>query len=167
MTDPGRQLWRNNFHPPIFSWNHTCPMVKSWYQSRNATPGPLGVPGGAIKGSDPQNGKILFLATFLEKKVPFSSRIMWDINTKPHSSKKLGVDPFLVQKWTKNCKKTADFEVAKKICLTVNFLFYCKNQLLQTLSIAWFFKSQAFCHWGVRQPNGKGRLSPINLVWLL
>ena len=78
---------------------------------------------------------------------------MWDINTKPHSSKKLGVDPFLVQKWTKNCKKTADFQVAKKICLTVNFLFYCKNQLFQTLSIAWFFKSQAFCHWGVRQPK--------------
>ena len=78
---------------------------------------------------------------------------MWDINTKPHSSKKLGVDPFLVQKWTKNCKKTADFQVAKKICLTVNFLFYCKNQLFQTLSIAWFFKSQTFCHWGVRQPK--------------
>ena len=78
---------------------------------------------------------------------------MWDINTKPHSSKKLGVDPFLVQKWTKNCKKTADFQVAKKICLTVNFLFYCKNQLFQTLSIAWFFKSQAFCHLGVRQPK--------------
>ena len=60
---------------------------------------------------------------------------------------------FLVHFWTKNCKKTADFQVAKKICLTVNFLFYCKNQLFQTLSIAWFFKSQAFCHWGVRQPK--------------
>ena len=104
-------------------------MLKSWYQSRKNISGPLGVPGGAIKGSDPQNGKILLRDTFLEKKVPFSSRIMWDINTKPHSSKKLGVDPFLVQKWTKNCKKTADFEVAKKICLTVNFLFYSKNQL--------------------------------------
>ena len=57
MTDPGRQLWRNNFDPPILSWNHTCPVVKSWYQSRKNTPGPLGVPGGAIKGSDPPKRK--------------------------------------------------------------------------------------------------------------
>ena len=64
---------------------------------------------------------------------------MWDINTKPHNSKKLGVDPFLVQKWTKNCKKTADFQVAKKFCLTVNFLFYWKNQLFQTLFMTSFF----------------------------
>ena len=43
--------------PPIFSWNHTCPMLKSWYQSRKNISGPLGVPGGAIKGSDPQKRK--------------------------------------------------------------------------------------------------------------
>ena len=87
---------------------------------------------------------------------------MWDINTKPHSSKKLGVDPFLVQKWTKNCKKTADFQVAKKICLTVNFLFYSKNQLFQTSFIAPIFKNQAFCHSGLSQPKNFRVRTPLS-----
>ena len=79
---------------------------------------------------------VTFNKDLLEKKVPSSFRVIWDIYTKRHSSKKLGFDTFLVHFWTKNCKKTADFQVAKKFCLTVNFLFYWKNQLFQTLSIA-------------------------------
>ena len=137
-------------------------MVKSWYQSRNATPGPLGVPGGLKRGQTPQKGKILLLATFLEKKIPFSRRIIWDINTKPHSSKKLKIDPLLVQKQTKNCKKSANFQVAKKICLTVNFLFYSKNQLFQTSSIAQIFKNQEFCHSGLSQPKNFRVRTPLS-----
>ena len=104
----------------------------------------------------------MFLAIFLEKKIPFTSRIIWDITTKPHSLQKLGVDPFLVQKWTKNCKKTADFKVAKKICLTVNFLFYSKNQLFQTSSIAQIFKNQEFCHSGLSQPKNFRVRTPLS-----
>ena len=96
-------------------------------------PWPLGVPGGAIKGSDPQNGKILFRATFLEKKKFLSLlRSFGTLIQSPIAQKKLGVDSFLVHFWTKNCKKNpADFHVAKKIHLTVNFLFHCKNQLFR------------------------------------
>ena len=104
----------------------------------------------------------MFLAIFLEKKILFTSRIIWDITTKPHSLQKLGVDPFLVQKWTKNCKKTADFKVAKKICLTVNFLFYSKNQLFQTSSIAQIFKNQEFCHSGLSQPKNFRVRTPLS-----
>ena len=44
-------------------------MVKSWYQSRNATPGPLGVPGGAKKGSDPSKGKNPIISYIFGKKI--------------------------------------------------------------------------------------------------
>ena len=69
---------------------------------------------------------------------------MWDINTKPHSSKKLGVDPFLVHFWTKNCKKTADFQVAKKICLTVIFYFIAKIHYFRPFLQPDFLKARHF-----------------------
>ena len=52
--------------------------------------------------------------------------------------------------------------MAKKICLTVNFLFYSKNQLFQTSSIAQIFKNQEFCHSGLSQPKNFRVRTPLS-----
>ena len=69
---------------------------------------------------------VTFNKDLLEKKVPSSFRVIWDIYTKRHSSKKLGFDTFLVHFWTKNCKKTADFQVAKNFSHSDFFYFIAK-----------------------------------------
>ena len=138
-------------------------MLKSWYQSRKIYLWPPRGTWGGYKGvRPPKKEKSCFQPYFWRKKIPFTSRIIWDITTKPHSLQKLGVDPFLVQKWTKNCKKTADFKVAKKVCLTVNSLSYSKNQLFQTSSIAQIFKNQEFCHSGLSQPKNFRVRTPLS-----
>ena len=114
-------------------------MLKSWYQWKNATPGPLGAPRGAKQGSDPSRWKNQVFDNIFGGIFLIFSRIIRDINTKSHNSKKLGFDPFLVHFWTKNCKKRANFHEAQQFWLWMNFLFYCKNQLFQTLFMTSFF----------------------------
>ena len=111
MTDPGRQLWRNNFDPPIFSWNHTCPVVKSWYQSRKNTPGPLGVPRGAIKGSEPpKRKKSCFEPHFWRKKFLSLLGSFGTFIQSPTAPKNWGLTLF----WSKNGPKTAKKQLTFK-----------------------------------------------------
>ena len=145
MTEPGRQLWRNNFHPPIFSWNHTCPMVKSWYQSRNATPGPLGVPGGAKKGSDPSKGKNPIISyIFGEKKFLSQVGSFGTIIQSPSASKNWKLTLF----WSKNGPKTAKnqltFKWQKKFVSQWIFYFIAKINYFKPLLLPQFLKTRHF-----------------------
>ena len=156
-------FWPVKFSPPHFFLKSYLSYVEKLVSIKEKYLWPPRGTWGGYKGvRPPKKEKSCFQPYFWRKKIPFTSRIIWDITTKPHSLQKLGVDPFLVQKWTKNCKKTADFKVAKKICLTVNFLFYSKNQLFQTSSIAQIFKNQEFCHSGLSQPKNFRVRTPLS-----
>ena len=100
---------------------------------------PLGPPGGLNRGQTPQNGKIEFLATFLEEIFLSFLGSLGTLILSPTIQKNWCLTLFWYIFGPKTAKKRARFHEAQQFWLWMNFLFYWKNQLFQTLFMTSFF----------------------------
>ena len=120
-------FWPVKFSPHLFFLKSYLSYSKKLVSIKKKYPWPPRGTWGGYKGVRPPKRKNPVSShIFGEKKVSFSFRIIWDINTKPHSSKKLEVNSFLVHFWTKNCNKQLTFKWQKKFASQWIFYFIAK-----------------------------------------